>query len=372
MRYFIFIGMGILLFAIGLHTHSSYAAFAANSASHPSFSCKSTTAIEAEICNNPDLAARDKMMAVLYNAARVSALGVGASQEQELQRKWLKARDKECTKGDVRTCLKQHYDDRLYELAVAALFAAHEQAMAELTQQEPDAAPVYEAIYKYATIDDKKRRTNVVSELIEPGFYSVQEYASPSYSLKDPIEVASSDKAFAAFIDFASFGNKRDMTLPCSSVVRRPGLMAVLDPIFGGASDSSLIISDCSAMLPGTPALDRLVENTFKESTPCEGTIVNSVVRAYNKTIIAIRLHQLDLLDKNDSDANAEDGTKEITDKQENKSPLELKQQKLIQDATTELEKYYVSYFKITADQAHKDVKKAIDAIVLGPYNECA
>jgi uncharacterized protein len=59
----------------------------------PSFSCGSANnAIETTICSDAALAARDRTMATLFNTSQADAFNRGKSQQQILQRQWLKTR----------------------------------------------------------------------------------------------------------------------------------------------------------------------------------------------------------------------------------------------------------------------------------------
>jgi uncharacterized protein len=94
---------GIFLLLTLLGISGAHASTKDAVAHRPSFSCVSTTPVEALICSSPDLADRDRTMAVLYAAARVSALGSGVSPEVEAQRKWLRERNDGCATEDMTT-----------------------------------------------------------------------------------------------------------------------------------------------------------------------------------------------------------------------------------------------------------------------------
>ncbi|MEB0045629.1 MULTISPECIES: hypothetical protein [unclassified Pseudomonas] len=343
--------------------------------SGPSFSCgASSNAIERMICNDPALSTRDRTMAILFAASRSDASDKGLSQQQTLQRHWLKTRDKQCSNDDMHTCLVSAYDDRLNPLAVAALFREPNAALAELARQNPRSAPLYEAIYRYATLDDKVDRAVVVEKLIAQPFEALHDkpWASPLSSVKNAHDAASSDKNFSAFLNVVSV-DKDALTMPCAALVRRPGLMAVLHSQYAGAIDGHLTQSDCMAMTPRLKALDRLKDAAVATQPDCQGTARFSLAREFDYTLIAVRLHRTDLwkaktldISPGDQDANNGDPTKEVD------LPHFIAQhQASIRDASDELAAYYSSHFGVPSDLAKEQALSAVSAIIFGAYDLC-
>lgn len=343
--------------------------------SGPSFSCGSAgTAIETMICNDPALAARDRTMAVLFAASRADAFDQGMSQQQTVQRQWLKTRNEQCSKGDMRSCLVNAYDERLNELAIAALFQAQDAALAELTRQNPRSAPLYDAIYRYATIEDTVDRAKVAARLIGPAFaeFHNKPWAHPLSGVKDAYEAASSDKRFSLFLDVASVSNY-ELTMPCSALVRRPGLTDALDAVYGGAIDGQLIRSDCEGMTPRLQTLDRLAKAAVAAQSFCPGTIRFSLGRDFDKILVAVRLHRTDLWKPEELSVGpgSEDEKSEVPEKQVDEPQFVAKHQALIRDATDELMTYYSRHFGVPPALAKEQALGAVGAIISGAYNLC-
>ncbi len=271
----------------------------------PSFSCASPSPIEAVICADPDLAARDRTMAELFAVVRRNAFGTGPSNALAEQRKWLKDRETDCGREQPKqACVREEYDIRLIDLAVSALFTSHDAALAELKRQSPQQAQVYEAIYQYATAKTDEERVRVVAPLIAPAFETIRfhpaqdvlgvghvgAFAEPR--LKDiatPEAAASSDANFDRFL-YAAVGwyvraAGQAVMIPCAALVRRPGLLDVLSERFAPSTD-------CAAMLPPTPNLDRLVASAVAVQPPCQGTIRIDLGALYHATLLSIRLHR--------------------------------------------------------------------------------
>jgi uncharacterized protein len=169
----------------------------------PVLNCTTPSAIEAVICGDPELQARDRMMAKLFEAVRVDAFKSGLSAEETIQRRWLTARDERCLKEPQIACPSGSYDARLNELAVAALFRLPDTALEELRRQDPKTAPLYEAIYRYATIDGQAQRVAAVERLIAPTFDEIHESFKggipPFANLQTVEAAAASDEAFSIF-----------------------------------------------------------------------------------------------------------------------------------------------------------------------------
>ncbi|WP_133116867.1 lysozyme inhibitor LprI family protein [Paraburkholderia acidicola] len=343
--------------------------------SGPSFLCGSAgTAIERMICSDPELAARDRTMATLFAASHTDALGGGMSQQQSLQRKWLKTRSEECSKGEMRSCLLTEYDARFNELAVAALFQAPDVALTELARESPKSAPLYEAIYRYATIEDKVDRVKSVENLIEPAFNEFHDkpWAEPMSDVADAHEAASSDENFSAFLDVASIGN-HPLTMPCSALVRRPGLIEVLDAAYGGAIDNQLLWSDCEAMTPKLETVDRLTKAAVSAQPFCPGTIRFSLARSFEKTLVAVRLHRTDLWRAKNLDVSPTDQDESNDDPKQDvdESHFFARHPASIRQAIDELAKYYTAHFDVPSALAREQAAKAVSAIIFGAYDLC-
>jgi uncharacterized protein YecT (DUF1311 family) len=86
----------------------------------PSFDCKlAVRAIEKTICNDAGLSAQDLALNKMFNEIRLGSGTAGAQDQlRDLQRNWLKDRDRDCADpGGMAACLKQKYtqqQDRIY------------------------------------------------------------------------------------------------------------------------------------------------------------------------------------------------------------------------------------------------------------------
>lgn len=343
--------------------------------SGPSFSCgPANSVIETTICNDAALTARDRTMATLFTASQKDAFNQGRSQQQILQRQWLKMRNEQCTNGDMHSCLVETYDDRLNELAVAALFQAPDDALAELTRQKPKSAALYEAIYRYATIDDTVDRATVVAKLIGPAFEEFHDkpWARPLSNVEDTHDAASSDENFSAFLDVASVSNYK-LTMPCSALVRRPGLSDALNAVYGGAIDGQLIRSDCEAMTSSLPAVARLTKAAAAAQPFCRATIRFSLGRNFDKTLVAVRLHRTDLWNSKKLDVNqgGQDEDNDDPTKDVDVPRFVARHPVLIREATDELARYYSNRFGAPSALAEAQALGAVSAIVFGAYNLC-
>lgn len=352
------------------------ASFAQNPAiARPSFSCGSAnSAIETTICSDAALAARDRTMATLFTASEKDAFNQGTSQQQILQRQWLKTRNEQCANGDTHTCLVETYDDRLNQLAVAAIFQAPVVALTELTRQNPKSAAIYEAIYRYATIDDGVDRAAVVAKLIDPAFEEFHDkpWAGPLSDIKDAHDAAASDENFSAFLDVASVSDYA-LTMPCSALVRRPGLIDALNSVYGGAIDDRLIRSDCEAMTSSPEALDRVTKAAVAAQPFCPGTIRFSLGRNFGKTLVAVRLHRTDLWTarKLDVSPGGQDENNDDPAKDRDVPHFVARHPVLIRNATDELARYYSNRFGVPSALAEAQARSAVSAIIFGAYDLC-
>ncbi|WP_158601989.1 lysozyme inhibitor LprI family protein [Pararobbsia silviterrae] len=341
--------------------------------SGPSFSCESTnTSVEATICGDAALAERDRTMAILFAGSRKDVFGIGASRQTMRQRAWLKARNAQCARGHTRACLIAMYDDRLRELAVAALFQTPDVALKELARQDPKSASLYEAIYRYSTIDDPVERANIVSKLIDPAFNELagKPWATPLRDIADSHEAASSDERFATFLDVASASDVV-LTMPCAALLRRPGLIDALKPVYGSAMDSHLIRSDCQSMTSSLPVVDRLTEAVVAVQPSCPGTIRFSLGRAFDKTLVTIRLYGADVATTQRLDLDRKPESTDDPADDEDVAHFVATHRALIREATDELTQYYADRFDETPARIKAEALDGISAIILGAYDLC-
>jgi uncharacterized protein len=275
----------------------------AQSPAGPSFSCAHPSAIEAIICGDAELSARDREMARLYAAVKVDLFGSGPSGQVADQRGWIKQRDATCADiptmrvnyGNQRNCLMKSYGEQAKTLAASALFAVPDEALPVLRREAPKIAPLYEALYRYATIDDPVRRKQVVTALIAPNFNSHRAYGAIDfqiYKLARAADVAESDKAFSAYFDLVSVEIGAGLPVPCSALLKRPGLIETLTSKFGGGVDGSIPDSDCETMLPPLPELSDLSNAAWRAAPDCDGSIGKTTGRNINALEDAIRVHR--------------------------------------------------------------------------------
>jgi uncharacterized protein YecT (DUF1311 family) len=129
----------------------------------PSFSCEKPTAVENAICNDKALRALDREVGELYSHLLATSNDHAKASFMKEQRDWIKRRNscdgtQPSYMGDTRTCIENNCKWNLGSLAPKALFADHELAISALTPVLPETAPLYEAIYDYASVSDPKER----------------------------------------------------------------------------------------------------------------------------------------------------------------------------------------------------------------------
>jgi uncharacterized protein len=288
---------GLLGAAVAIVVVATAAHAAAATPAGPSFDCGHAQGpVEAAICADPQLAARDAAMAQLFELVGVDALASGPSGELVAQKQWLAQRDRDCAKAAaVGDCLKGEYDARLHELAVAALIRAPDAALSELRRQSPAQAALYEAIDKMATLPDGAERTDAVAALLGPEFTKVS--GSDQASMLAPIASARDAAAtlgnFAHFIDLTGAVDDVAVTMPCEAIIRRSELIGALDSMFGSSMDNQLGGSDCAAMAPPPPrfaALAAMAINASMSGPDCTGTMRYAGLRYYNELLISVQL----------------------------------------------------------------------------------
>jgi hypothetical protein len=289
----------------------------------------------------------------------MSAAGTGPSNELAKQRAWLVTRDRQCAKVRPQAqCLAPLYDDRLYDLALAAFFTSHAAAIAELNRQTPKDVAIYEAIYRYATVDNHDARIKAVAPLIAPTFESTRTHPAqdigggakiperPEQRYQDiptADAAAASDKNFSAFLDVA-FPWAMDhirAKLPCGTLVRRPGLLAAL----GERWDPS---TDCEDVLPPTPVLDHLLDLARNAAPPCEGTIRIDLGYEWEAFMVAKRLN----LHENQGAYPGPGGPAEQRFRRGAKVQIAA--------AVEEMRHYYAAYFGLAPSEA---LISAVDAV---------
>ncbi len=332
-----------------------------HAAQGPSFSCAKPSLVEAAICADPSLAARDRVMAMLFDAAKVSALGIGPSNERAVQRAWLKRRGTLCGGETLPKCISDDYDDRLFDLAIADLFSSQEAALRELRHQNEKAAAFYQTIADYVTLPNGSTRVAKLTAEIKPIFDVLSRSApgsGPGSIAATPEEVISSDKSFSDFIAAASaesiLNRFAPLALPCGALVRRPGLLAALGSRYGGVVDGMLPKTDCADTMPPTPALTQLISAAAPDPADCTGTVRVSTTKEFDKLVQAVRLHipalwhlpgKTEMANQKDSEA----------------AQLKTLINKQWISAVNELAAYYVEYFH--SSNAKSEASEAVEAV---------
>jgi uncharacterized protein len=337
----------------------------------PSFSCKSASGIEEVICRDAALSAADRRLAALYRAAKAGAAGNGSNQ-LAAQRQWLKDRDARCSasaakKGGHRTardCIAAAYDDRIRALAIANLISTPRLSLEELRAVAPKAAPYYEAVLAYATIDSPPERAKAVETKLAPL------YATMSPGVQDglnyvgkqaitPRQAASSDAGIAQFFDISSMQDDLSLTWPCAALIKRPGLIAGLGSIWGGAIDGLVPSSDCEETLPSPPELSALSQAGINAQPPCEGTIRFSTGRDYAMLEDAVRLRRRNVWQRR------------TTPPSEDEATFRRKNALVIERTVAALTAYYSRYFPTGSVTPAVDARAATNALVTAAFGYC-
>lgn len=277
------------------------ALLAAPAAAQPSFDCtKAAGAVEKAICADPALSADDALMARLYAAARVSPFGEANSIPAE-QRQWLRDRTA-CATPDRRTwasvgdCLAYYNRDRFLALAVAALFSRPDEALAALRKAEPGVAPIYEAILLWSSSEPGAEPKERIGALIAPLLENPQDPEAYRWGLDMLREeglgttdkVLQSDASFASFLqhlvpymDSGTYG----LPLPCAALLKRPGLLAASEPLFGSSLDNGIMRPDCDVVLAPMPRFEALTQSLSRNWPDCDGTIRFTFYRSYANAV---------------------------------------------------------------------------------------
>ncbi len=339
----------------------------------PSFSCTGAQDVDAAVCHDAGLSADDRRLNALYIAARRDVFGSGPSQQQDPQRKWLKALHADCaattfarhTYKTQAACIADNYKDRQGALAAAALFSDHDDAMAAIRQATPADAPIYEAIYQYATIDDPKARTAKVSQTIAPIFAGLDaDHTSVFTDNGGPATAAAaaaSDQAFAIFVDVTVSELEHGVSWPCAAFVRRPGLLSGLAAMYGSSRDNFLPYADCDEMTPaGADGFTAFMEKTLQDAPNCDGTIRFAGGREFYRLRTAALLHRPEQWARFKADA-AERPEK----------IFRTKQATAIAKARATLAAYYVQTFHLDTATADRDAGAITDVLISQAYNLC-
>lgn len=321
--------------------------------SGPSFSCAHPSALEAIICKDAGLSQQDRDLARLYVRSRTDLFNTGPSGQAALQKTWLANRDRDCSDpqyGPPEKCLQTAYGTRLGELAVATLFRDPDHALAVLKREYPKLAPLYAALYQYATISDDAKRQQVVGALVEEARGLSDDETVKAMS---PEEIVASDKKFSAYFVVASMAAGDALSMPCDALLRRPGLIDALGAYYGGMLDSMVPDSDCDAMLPPVPELEVFADSAWQDVGECDGTIRFSVFRESQKMLTVVRLHRQDIW----KDSLSED--------------LPPTRAAAGAVAVKALAGYYIRAYKLSPGVAAADAETAISALSASIYNGC-
>jgi uncharacterized protein len=270
--------------------------------------------VETTICGEPELLAADRATEQLFAAVRIDALGVGPSAEPDAQRKWLAERDQACASkvsSEIKACLRQAFDARLSVLAVAALIRAPEPALAELRRQDPDHAPLYEALWRMATTPAGAARTDTVAALIGPAFEKVRtagkQTDDPDHgggpitatmlgSMRTARDAASTVENFDLFFDLTGIVDTIGPAyITCEAVVRQPQLIDAVGVSFGDRRQDGLGVTDCDDELPAPPQFAAFAAAAIDAATAsprCTEARRAVAVPLYQRFLIAAQLHR--------------------------------------------------------------------------------
>jgi hypothetical protein len=188
---------------------------------------------------------------------------------------------------------------------------------------------------------------------------------------------ASSDSRFSTVIDVASVDNYVNrpvpLVFPCAALIRRPGVLDVLNAKFGGALDGRIPRTDCEATLPALPRLDRIIQAAERAQPPTNATIRFSTNRQYDMMIAAIRLH----LPKYWKHCEQTSVATDVSDGEQDEhrypddSHFRMMNRAAIHGAVSELADYYVRAFHIAPGIAADQAAGAINAVIAGAYDAC-
>lgn len=336
----------------------------------PSFSCAGAKGIAATICTDPGLSAADRRLARFYGDVRMDVLGVGPSGQLAVQRQWLKDLNDDCAAGvrpqlfkNQAECVGSHYDARLQDLAVSALITDHDAAMVELRRQLPENAPVYEALYLYATIDNPQARAAKVVAVLTPVYAAISDKKAVFGELdgpETPQAAAASDKAFGLFVSLYSGMLDTPLSVPCAAIVHRPGLIDMLSSQFGSSRDNILPRADCRIMTPQVTAFTDFIDTLQHDAPQCDGTIRYAGYREFGRLRTAALLHRADAW-KDDKPEAPEEGLAKY---------LKAHAQAAAR-AKTALTQYYQTVFRLPPDRAAQDATVILSLTAALAYDPC-
>jgi uncharacterized protein len=331
--------------------------------------CQHPDGLDALICADPELPAQEQAINTLLAAVRLDVFGSGPSQQDALQRKRLEARDEHCMREPRRACLIGNSYYRLKDVAVAALFRTPDTALPALRRVDPKTAPIYEAIYRYAVVDDPAMRAADVKRLIVPIFDAIHE--SPEGGIAPFSRLASADAAVASDDSFSLFLGAAAVSgyakiLPCDALMKRPGLIKALGPFYGGARDGLLPNADCHEMLPSLPVLDQLALAAPRAQPSCTGSIRFSVGRDFERILLALRLHGPPGWGPTTTQTAGY-----VKPVEESEARFRSEQGALIDRAKSEVAAYYVRFFKLGPDVAKADSDTAVETLVSNAFFHC-
>ena len=340
----------------------------------PSFSCAGASDVDAVVCKDAKLSADDRRLTALYAATRAAAIGTAESQQLTWQRQWLKGTHTECAAATwakhaayktQRDCIADSYNTRLGELASAALFTDHADAMAVIRETSPADAPIYEAIYQYATIDDAKARAAKVVPLIAPIYAGLDADHKTAFTDNggpaNAAEAVKSDAAFGTFVNVTVSELEHGVMWPCATFVKRPGLLDALGPMYGSTRDNFLPQSDCDEMTaPQIAPFNAFMTTTLQNAPDCGGTIRFAGGREFYRMRTAALLHRPEQWAK----FKPSDGGKP-------ESNFRKKRAADIAKAQATLFAYYVQVLHLDTATANRDAGKITDVLINQAYNLC-
>jgi len=356
-----------LLIAIGLALWCTAPASAASDTAGPSFDCaKAASEIERTICGDPQLAAADRTMAALFTALSTSAFGEGPSNFIKSQREWLKDRAM-CVPlnrkvySSVAECLLASYKSRNIALAQSATFAAPEVSQAVLAKHAPDLARIQQALALYVADSGRK---DEIAGLLTPSFDHFMKEGAYGRDILADMEITKLDDMLASDNNFGlglkmlgvyGVQDGEGALIPCTAVVRSPGLMSAIGPIFGSSLDSAVPYTDCSEALPALPKLDALDAAVWANWPMCEGTIRFSSYRSYSEGVDGVRLGLV---------ADGSSYSKYL------KLPVDGVKAQLVTETVAELTAYYRSWLKDDPETADWRARNALGNM-LNLAHEC-
>ncbi len=366
--------MGKWLYALAFLLMSAAAPQArAQAAQGPSFNCAGAKDVDAVVCKDAALSADDRRLSALYTAVRQSVFGAGPSQQQDVQRKWLKDLHADCAAGAFartgsktqRDCVADRYTQRLGDLAAAALIADHDGAMAVIRQTAPGDAAIYEAIYQYATIDDARARAARVTQTLGPVYAGLSGDQKSAFTDNggpaSPAAAVVSDEAFGAFVDLTDSEAGHAVSWPCAAMVKRPGLLGALGAVYGSNKDNFLPYADCEEMTPpGAAGFTDFMTQTLQAAPDCGGTIRFAGGREFYRMRTAALLHRPEQW------ARFKAGVPDKVEK-----GFRARHAAAIAKARAALAAYYTQTFHLDAATAERDAAAITTILISQAYDLC-